>query len=178
MENTELSRIATLGGIALATTIGGQGASAQTPIPPSPKDFVMAASQSDQYEILAATVAAAQSQDPRVRAFAEEMIKDHKRLNEDLRQAAMASGLPPPEPGMSTDQASFLASLQSVRGRDFDEAYARQQELAHAQAIAVQESFAAAGSDPNLCKAARAALPVIRGHMKMARQLSADVGGS
>jgi hypothetical protein len=35
--------------------IGVHGAQAQTPIPPSPKDFVMAESQSDQYEVLAAS---------------------------------------------------------------------------------------------------------------------------
>jgi putative membrane protein len=44
----------------------------------------------------------------------------------------------------------LLSGLQGLRGRDFDKTYARQQELAHAQAVAVVESFAAAGSDPNL----------------------------
>jgi putative membrane protein len=166
------------GAIALAVVIGGRGVQAQTPIPPSPKDFVMAASQSDQCEILAASVASVQGQDPRVRTFAREMIQDHSRLSEELNKAAAASGLPPPEPGMSSDQAMLLSSLQSVRGPDFDKAYARQQELAHAQAVAVEESFATAGSDPNLRKAAESALPSIREHLKMAQQLHVDVGGS
>ena len=42
------------GAFVLAVIVGGHGARAQTPVPPSPKDFVMAASQSNQYEILAA----------------------------------------------------------------------------------------------------------------------------
>ena len=75
--------------------VGGRGAQAQTSIPPSPEDFVMAASQSGQYEVLAARVAAVQGQDPRVRTFAQEMIQEHTRLAEDLRKAAAASGLPP-----------------------------------------------------------------------------------
>ena len=91
-----MSKTGFWGAIALAVIIGGHGAQAQTPIPPSPKDFVMAASQSDQYEILAANVAAVQGQDPRVRTFAQEMIQEHTRLAEDLRKAAAASGLPPP----------------------------------------------------------------------------------
>ena len=126
----------------------------------------MAASQSDQYEVLAASVAAVQGQDPRVRTFAQEVIQEHTRLAEDLRKAAGASGLPPPELGMSSDQASLVSSLQSVRGPAFDKAYARQQELARAQAVAVEESFATAGSDPNLRKAAQSALPSIRDHLK------------
>ena len=92
------------GAIALAVIIGCHGALAQTPIPPSPKDFVMAASQSDQYEVLAARVASVQGQDPRVRTFAQEMIQEHIPLAEDLSKAATASGLPPPERGMSSDQ--------------------------------------------------------------------------
>lgn len=166
------------GAVALAMAAGGAGASAQTPIPPSPKDFVMAALQSDQYETLAANLATVQGQDRRVRAFAQQMIQDHARLSEGMRKAATASGLPAPEPSMSSDQASLLAGLQAVRGADFDRTYARQQELAHAQAVAVEESFAAAGADPNVKQAAQSALPTIRDHLKMSHQLSVDVGGS
>ena len=165
------------GAMALAVIVGGHGAQAQTPIPPSPKDFVLAASQNDQYEVLAASVASVQGQDRRVRTFAQEMIQEHTRLAEDLRKAAAASGLPSPEPGISSDQASLLSSLQSVRGPDFDKTYARQQELVHAQAVAVEESFATAGSDSNLRKAAQSALASIRDHLKKA-QLRVDVGGS
>jgi hypothetical protein len=55
--------------IALAVIIGGHGAQAQTPISQSPQDFVMAASQSDQYEIMAARLASVQGQDPRSAAL-------------------------------------------------------------------------------------------------------------
>jgi putative membrane protein len=164
--------------VSLALIIGGHGAQAQTPIPPSPKDFVMDVAQSDQYEILAASVAVAQSQDQHVLTFAREMIEEHTRLAEGLRHVALASGIPFPEPGISSDQAGLLSSLQSLRGADFDKTYVRQQELAHAQAIAVEESFAAAGSKANLQKAAQSALPMIRDHLKKAQQLSVDVGGS
>jgi putative membrane protein len=173
----KMSKIGCWGTTALAVILGSYGAQAQTPIPPSPKDFVMAASQNDQYEVLAASVASVQGQDPRVRTFAQEMIQDHTRLSEELSKAATASGLPPPERGMSSDEAMFLSSLQSVRGPDFDKTYARQQGLAHAQAVAVDESFATAGSDPNLRKAAQSALPNIREHLKMAQQLRVDLGG-
>jgi putative membrane protein len=105
------------------------------------------------------------------------MIQDHTRLAEDLRQAAIAATLPPPEAAISSDQASLLSSLQSIRGPDFDKTYARQQELAHTQAVAVEESFAEAGTDSNLRKAAQSALPLIREHLKKAQQLSVENGG-
>jgi putative membrane protein len=69
--------------------------------------------------------------------------------------------------------------LRGVRQfQDFDKTYARQQELAHAQAVALEESFATAGSDPNLRTAAQYGLPSIREHLKKAQQLLVDVGGS
>ena len=172
-----MSNIGLWGVLALAVTIGGHEARAQAPTPPSPKDFLMAASQSDQYEILAAHLAEVQAQSPRVRVFAQEMIRDHTRLAEDLRKAAMASGLPTPGSSMSSDQAALLSSLQGLRGAEFDKAYARQQELAHAQAAAVENTFATDGADASLKKAAESALPTIKDHLKMARQLRTDVGG-
>ena len=138
----------------------------------------MAASQSDQYEIMAAHLAEVQGQDPRVRAFAQEMVRDHTRLNEDLHKATMASGLPPPSSGMSSDQAALLSGLQGLSGAEFDKTYARQQELAHAGAEAVEDSFATEGADANLKKAAQSALPTIRDHIKMAQQLRVEVGGT
>jgi putative membrane protein len=136
----------------------------------------MDASQSDKYEIEAARVAEVEGRDPRVRSFAQQMIVDHARLDEDLRRAAAASGMSPPQPGMSSDEAALLSSLQSVRGADFDRTYARQQALAHAQAVAVEGSFATAGLDPNLRKAAQSALPMIQDHLRGAQQLRDQVG--
>jgi putative membrane protein len=151
---------------------------AQTPIPPQPADFATSAAQSDQYEIWAARDAITQSQDAGVRAFAQDMIQDHTRSGEDLRQAATASALPPPPAAMSSDQAQMLSALQSLRGADFDKAYARQQVLAHTQALAVEQSFATAGSDPNLRKVAQMGVPMIQHHLQRARQLSAALGAS
>lgn len=164
--------------LGMAVAAGCHTAEAQTPIPPSPQDFVMAAAQSDQYEIMAGHIAVVQAQDPRVRDFAEAMIRDHTRLAKDLGDAAQAAGLPLPASGMSSDEAALLSGLQGLRGAEFDKAYARQQVLAHAQAAAVEDSFATAGADATLKKAAQAALPTIQDHLTMAKQLRSEFGGS
>ena len=162
--------------VALALSLGCGGALAQTTVPPSPRDFATVVSQSDNYEMMAAEVALIQGEDPRVRAFAETMLRDHARTAETLRQAAMTAGLPPPTPGLSSDEAALLSALQGARGHDFDRAYARQQVVAHAAAVAVEESFVDAGANPALRTAAQAALPIVRDHLKAARQLVKDVG--
>jgi putative membrane protein len=169
-----------IGGLLAAGLVTAAGAQAptRTPIPPNAKDFAQDAAQSNQYEIEAAWVARTQSQTPSVRAFADQMIEDHTRAQASIRQAATESGLPPPPPAMSSDQASLLAALQSLRGADFDKLYARQQVLAHSQALAVERSYASEGTDGALRKAARSDVPMIQHHLDMAMKLAAALGTS
>src|SRR3954462_5120529 len=97
------------------------------PKTPRPEEFAESVAQSDGYELAAARRALAQSRHPQVRAFAERMIADHGHMAEALAEAARASGLKPPQPHVGGDQMRFLASLQSLRGDEFDREYGRQQ---------------------------------------------------
>jgi putative membrane protein len=131
------------------------------------RDFVQAAAQTDQFEIMEATTALAQSQDAQVRSFAQEMIQAHRQTTADLKQAVAKAGLDEPKPGLSGDQSAFLAALQSQRGADFDRTYLKQQKLAHQSALAVMQSYAASGEDPTIRQVAIAAVPIVTAHLKM-----------
>ncbi len=88
-----------------------------------------------------------------------------------MRDAAKASGLEPPRPHVGGDQARFLASLQSLRGDEFDREYGRQQMLAHTSALTMMRSYAEKGSDSNLRRMAASSAPIIERHLQTARQL-------
>jgi putative membrane protein len=167
-----------LSALMLMTSTGHSFSAQETPMPMPTKDFVAAAAQSDQFEIQEARVAAAQSKNAQVRAFAQQMIQDHTRAKEALEQAAMKSGISPPPKGIDPDQAKLLSALQSLSGSDFDKTYAKQQVLAHQQALAVQQNYASAGSDPNVREAASSAVPLIQRHLEMAQQMRSMVGTS
>lgn len=166
-------------GASLGAALIATAAVAQTAAPPPPKtqDFVTGASQSDQYEIMAGQTVETQSRDPRVRAFAEEMIRDHTQTTQALRQAVMTSGLKPPPEGMGGDQAMLLSSLQSLRGADLDRAYATQQVIAHQAALVLAQAYASAGADANVRRAAEAAAPMIGHHLQEAKELRSALGG-
>jgi putative membrane protein len=159
------------GAMLLTASLAASGAMSQTPIPPSAADYAIAAAQSDQYEIQAGRVAIAQSHNPRIQAFARDMIADHTRTSEDLAKAAEASGLPSPPPSMSGDQTLMLAALQSQTGDEFDHTYIKQQVLAHDQALAVSRSYAAGGTDTNLRNFAKSITSLIQRHLGMANQI-------
>lgn len=141
------------------------------------RDFVQAAAQSDQFEILEAHTALAQSSDAGIRAFAQSMIQAHQDTAAHLRQAAAKAGLEPPKPGLSGDQSMFLAALQSQRGQDFDRTYVRQQMLAHQSALAVEQAYASAGDDQDIRQIAIATVPIVSTHLEMLARMAGNGNG-
>ena len=162
--------------IAIGTLLVAGAASAREPESRQAREFVQAAGHADSFEIMAATTALAQSQDPQVRAFARQMIRDHGRMSLALRQATAGAGLEPPPMAVGSEQAPMLAALQSLRGRAFDQAYVKQQALAHRSALVVEEQYAATGDAPAVRQAATEAVPLIRSHLAMAERISAQIG--
>lgn len=148
------------------------------PRAPTSQEFAQSAAQSDGYELAAAQAALAQSRAPQVRMFAQQMLADHARTAQAVRDAALATGLAPPQPHVGGDQMRFLASLQSLRGTEFDREYARQQVLAHTSTLTTMRSYATKGSDADLRRAATIAVPIIEHHLQMARQMKDAVGGA
>jgi putative membrane protein len=168
--------------MALAWIIGAAAvalASAATAQPPgsrSTRDFVQAAAQTDEFEILEAKTALAESQNAQVREFAQQMITAHMQTSRELRALAMKAGLEPPNPGVNGDQSMFLAALQSQRGTDFDKTYAHQQALVHRAALAVQQAYARSGDDGTIRQTAAATIPIISSHLRMAEEMEARLG--
>ena len=163
---------ATLVALALTPVAAQETASRQT------REYVQAAGQSDAFEMLEANTALTQSRDPRVLAFAQQMIRDHGQLSQTLQQATTQAGVKPPPKGVGADQAPLLGALQSLRGTDFDRAYWRHQALAHRSALTTTQLYASNGDDRTIKQAAATAVPVIAAHLAMAEQMQAQSGGS
>jgi len=147
---------------------------AQEPGSRQTRDYVQAAAQSDQFEIVEAQTALTASRDPQVRDFAQRMIAAHSQTAQALTEATAKAGLKPPSPGISGDQAQMLGALQSLAGRDFDRTYLRQQALAHRSALTVTQAYAASGDAPAVRQAANAAGPLIASHLAMVERMRAS----
>lgn len=161
---------------ALAAIIARSPASAEPAGSRPTREFVQAAAQSHLFETLEAVTALAESQNPKVRAFAQQMIDTHQRMRGELVQVVDRAALERPSPGIGGDQSAFLASLQSQRGNAFDRTYMRQQVLAHRAALATAQTYATSGDAPDLRSLAAAEVDVIKDHLKMAEQLQASLG--
>lgn len=149
-------------GIALAL---GLSAAAQAPSV-SPSQFVAKAGASDMFEIESAKLETA-SANPALAQFANQMITDHTKSTQMVKQAAMADKLAPKPPVLDSKQTQDLAMLRAVDGAARDTLYVAQQKMAHAQALNLMQSYASAGTATNLKAAAGQIVPVVQMHKDM-----------
>jgi putative membrane protein len=134
--------------------------------------FVEKAAASDMFEIEAAKVAQAKSQNADVKKFAGEMITAHTKSTADLKKAIADSGqtLTPPA-ALPADLQGQLDSLNSAAPGDFDRAYLDNQVDAHQSALNLMQRYAQDGDVPALKAFAAATAPVIQQHYDHAKTL-------
>lgn len=138
---------------------------------PKTIDYLSAAAQSDRFEIIEGDLAARYSASPAIRSFGQRMMRDHAQSTRMVLGAAARSGLAPAGTPLGEGQANLIAVLSSKTGPEFDKTFLKQQKAAHEVALQMQESYAAAGADPNLRAAARQITPVVQSHLAMLQQM-------
>ncbi|MFM0124972.1 DUF4142 domain-containing protein [Paraburkholderia sp. RL18-101-BIB-B] len=117
----------------------------------------------------AARIATSRSTDRDVKAFAERVSADNAKISDALR-AASPRGVDVPK---NDPDAAVLASINNLRGADFDKVYIEQVALAGEQkALSAFQAEIASGRDEQLKDAAKKALPTIQEHYAMAQELA------
>ncbi|MBR8057434.1 DUF4142 domain-containing protein [Burkholderia dolosa] len=140
----------------------------------SDAEFVDKAALGGKTEVQASQLALKQAKSPDVRAFAKRMLADHGKANAQLAKLAARKGMKP-----QTEQIADpdVDALRGKSGHDFDVAYvAAAGPEAHRKTIALFESEARDGKDPDLRAFAKATLPTLKHHLSMAESLERKVG--
>jgi putative membrane protein len=137
---------------------------------PEPQEFVSQAGIAGLYEVRAAEVAREKAQDAKLREFADQMVNDHQKANQELRELAKLKDWTVPA-ALDPEHQQMVDRLGGLEGAEFDREYARQQLQAHEQAVALFEEQSEAGTDSQLKAWASGKLPTLRNHLGHARQL-------
>lgn len=117
----------------------------------------------------AARIATSRSTDRDVKAFAERVSTDNAKISDALR-AASPRGVDVPK---NDPDAAVLASINNLRGADFDKTYIEQVALAGEQhTLSAFQAEIASGRDDQLKAVAKQALPTIQEHYAMAQDLA------
>ena len=108
-------------------------------VAPVDQAFVTAAAQGGMAEVQMATLAQTNARSPRVKSFANEMIKDHgaayKQQNEILKKASLTASDNPVAQQITSDGKQVLSTLSGATGADFDRQYMDAQVKQHQQVL-------------------------------------------
>jgi len=138
---------------------------------PVDKLFLASAAAAGLAEVEASRLALERATDPKVKDFARHMIKEHERLNEQLRRIAADKGIGI-APEVHGDPRDELEALRRLSGKDFDAAYVKNFGFdAHKKATVLYERQIREGRDADLKAYAEKALPELRDHHAMAEYL-------
>ncbi len=141
--------------------------------------YIPQAAISDMYEIEAGEMALARGRDERVKAFARQMIEDHRKSSAKLRQFVADNPVNIAIPqNIDARRKAMLSNLQSAADAEFDAVYIGQQAAAHDEAFNLHSSYANKGDYPALKQLAAAMVPVITHHREEAKALDGSIGPS
>jgi putative membrane protein len=135
-----------------------------------PKTFVKKAALDGMTEVQLGKIAQEKSQNPDVRSFAERMVKDHTKANDELKTLAKRKGYDVPAK-LDAEHEAMITKLGGKSGAVFDSAYAQAMDKDHAKALALFTD-AQQSSDPDLAAFAQKTLPTLEQHKQLADALS------
>lgn len=129
-------------------------------------------------EIEAGKLAQSKAKNEQVRDFAQKMIDDHTKAQENLQQLAQAKGVTLPTQPDRKHQAA-LKKLEALEGEQFDKRYMAQGGVGdHRNTHRLLERTQKRATDPELQALATEMLPVINQHLALAQEVRETTTGA
>jgi putative membrane protein len=163
-----------------ALVIGCATVSAQT-AKPNDAQIAHIAYTAGNIDINAAQLALEKSKNKEVRSFAEDMLRDHKAVNDQALALVKKLNVTPQDNDTSKalvkQAATKQASLKGLNGAAFDKAYA-ENEVAYHKTVdgALQDTLIPSASNAELKELLTTGLKIFQGHEQHAEHLVSTLG--
>jgi putative membrane protein len=128
--------------------------------------FIFAAATGGNMEVEAGTLAVQRVKNAEIKAFAEQMISDHGKAGQELRQIAGGKGANVPD-SLTTEQLKHLNGLKALNDQAFEKQYMTMMIADHAKTVRLFDDGTRL-PNADLKGLAAKTLPVIRHHWEMA----------
>lgn len=136
--------------------------------------FWMEAAQGGMAEVRMGELALQKSQNDEVRRFAQMMVDDHTRSNQELMTLAQGKNITLPT-DVSNRHREAMEKFNRLSGADFDREYMKTQVKEHERMIKLFERQSEKGGDADAKAFATKTLPNLQSHRQMARTISDSV---
>jgi putative membrane protein len=137
-------------------------------------NFVKKAAQGGMAEVELGKLAEQRAVNPEVKKFAERMVTDHTKANDQLKEVASSKNITLPE-SLDASDAATKDKLSSLSGDAFDKAYMSDMVKDHTKDVAEFRHESATASDPAVKNFAAETLPTLESHLKEARSIEPQV---
>jgi putative membrane protein len=127
--------------------------------------------ESDAVEVQLGQMAQEKSQSDDVKQFAEKMVENRKRLDDQLTPLAKRLDVSQPK-GPDKKMKQEIARLQTLSGQQFDEEYIRTIAKAHEKDVKSIKQAADTSQDPSVQRTAQADAPVIEQHLQAIQKIA------
>ncbi len=141
----------------------------------SDKNFVKKAMEGSNAEIQLGQLAQQKAQSEDVKQFAQKMVDDHTKLNEQMQPVAQQLGIQPND-DVPAKEKMLKTKLQGMQGQDFDKAYIKAMAKDHKMDLKEFQKEAQNGKNPQVKEAASQGEQVIEGHLQMIEQIAQSHG--
>lgn len=128
--------------------------------------YATEAARSDMYEIQSGKLAQTRGASDAVKQMGAMLVKDHTMTTQTLMAAMQAVNRPISRPSLDARRRDMIAQLEAAQGAAFDRLFHQQQIMAHQEALALHQGYAANGDVPQIKTVAAQAAPVVEGHLK------------
>lgn len=139
--------------------------------------FIRRAAQGGMAEVQLGELAQQKAESPQVKEFAQRMVNDHSKANDQLKQLAAKEGITVPETLSARDKET-KARLEKLSGAEFDRAYMADMVSNHTHDVTQFRTEARTAKDPAVKNFASETLPTLEDHLKEARSVDRQVAGT
>jgi putative membrane protein len=137
--------------------------------------FVRKAAVGGLAEVKSAELAKNKASSGEVKSFAEQMVKDHTKANQELEALAKQKGFTIPN-ALDNEHRAKIDELSGLSGEAFDKAYLKQQRMGHEKMLRLMQDEATNGKDPDLKSFAAKTEKVVSEHHARIQKISGTGG--
>jgi len=145
---------------------------------PSTDVFLTKAATGNWFEIDSSKLAISKSKSETVKAFANQMVKDHGQAAVKMKQAVTDAKAKAPTDSLDAAHQAIYDDLKKKDGIAFDKAYIDAQAQGHVDTVAMFEAYAKSGDNPRIKAFANDLLPTLRSHLDHVKKLQASMAKS
>lgn len=146
-----------------------------TGLPAADREFVDKAARINMNDVQMGELAQKKASNDRVKQFAQRMVQEHGKSNDDLKQIAGSKGFDLPSK-LGDWNREDIQKLQGLSGGPFDQQYMKMMLDDHRENVAEFARQTTVAQDENVRKFAEKMLPVLQEQLKSAEQIARDVG--